>query len=306
MGTPEFAVPSMEILAGDGHDILAVVTQPDKPKGRGNKMTPPPVKEAAIKMGIPVLQPDKIKTQEFKEQVEALKPDLIVTCAYGKILPDYILNIPPKGCINVHGSLLPRYRGAAPIQWAIIKGEKTTGVTTMFMDVGLDTGDMLLKEEMDIGECDTAGELHDKLSILGSRVLKETLRRLMEGSLKRIPQPHGEATYASILKKDTGLIQWALSAEEIHDLVRGTNPWPGAYTYLKGERLRIWKTSVSEGDVSGKHPGTVVEASGEGLVITTGEGLLRILELQTDDRKKMDVRAYIAGHPLQIGEMLGS
>lgn len=307
MGTPDFAVPSLKMLIDEGYEVVAVVTQPDKPKGRGNKLTAPPVKECAVEKGIPVLQPGRIKTQEFTDTLKALKPDLIVTCAYGKILPDYLLQIPPMGCINVHGSLLPKYRGAAPIQWSIINGDKVTGITTMMMDVGMDTGDMLLKREMDIPENMTAGELFEELSRLGADTLRDTLKKLQEGVLTRTPQPHEEATYVTIIDKEVGKIDWSKPARDIHNLVRGTDPWPGAYTFYKEDRIRIWKTENVSGKGIDFKPGTICEVMKDGLVLATGEGLIKIVEIQLDSGKRMAAgnNIYIRGQRLGEGEILG-
>jgi len=305
MGTPEFAVPSLEMLVKEGYDLAAVVTQPDKPKGRGNKLAFPPVKEKALEYGVQVLQPSKIKTPEFVETLKEIHPDLLVTVAYGKILSKEILDVPPLGCINVHGSLLPKYRGAAPIHWAIINGESVTGITTMYTDIGMDTGDMLLKAEIEITDDMTAGELHDRLSVLGAEVLKKTLEKLKNGTLERIPQSEKDATYAPMIKKDLGCINWSKSSREIHNLVRGTNPWPGAYTFYKGDRMRVWKTEVIEGVSSGIRPGTISEVSKEGMTVACGTGLLRIQELQFDSCRRMCVSEYICGHRIDEGEVLG-
>ncbi|WP_010252409.1 methionyl-tRNA formyltransferase [Acetivibrio cellulolyticus] len=305
MGTPEFAVPSLDMLLKEGYDVVAVVTQPDKPKGRGNKMALPPVKEYALEHGIDVLQPEKVKTEEFTNIIKDINPDLLVTAAYGKILPKSVLDIPKYGCINVHGSLLPKYRGAAPIQWSVINGEKVTGITTMFTDVGMDTGDMLLKGEIEITEGMTAGELHDRLSILGAEVLKETLVRLKEGTLERAPQSDAEATYASMMTKDTGLVDWTRSSKEIHNLIRGTNPWPGAYTYYNGGKMKIWITSVVSEDKHDLRAGTICEVGKNGIVIACGTGKLNIKEVQFESCRKMCVEDYICGHKMDEGEILG-
>ena len=305
MGTPEFAVPSLDILLKEGYEVVAVVTQPDKPKGRGNKMSVSPVKEYALKHGIEVLQPERVKTSDFAEKIKKINPDLMVTAAYGKILPKSVLDVPKYGCINVHGSLLPKYRGAAPIQWSIIDGEKVTGITTMFTDVGMDTGDMLIKGEIEITEYMTAGELHDKLSVLGAEVLKETLRKLKDGSLERVPQSDSEATYASMMTKDTGLIDWAKSSKEIHNLVRGTNPWPGAYTYYCGEKMKIWLTSNISEDTHNLKAGTICNVGRDGIIVACGIGKLIIKEVQFECCRRMCVEDYICGHKMDEGEVLG-
>lgn len=305
MGTPEFAVPSLNMLLEEGYEIAAVVTQPDKPKGRGNKMAAPPVKEFAIKHGINVLQPSKIKTTEFVDQIKAIGPDLLVTAAYGKILSKELLEVPSLGCINVHGSLLPAYRGAAPINWAVINGEELTGITTMFTDVGLDTGDMLLKKEIAIEPDMSVGELHDKMSILGAEVLKDTLVELNRGALKRIPQKDAESSYAPIMTKELGLIDWSKTAKEIHNLVRGTDPWPGAYTFLNGMRIRIWRTVLEAHNEIGHACGEIVEVDSKGIFVKCSEGYVLIKEVQVDSSKRMNVSDYIRGHKIDVGEILG-
>lgn len=306
MGTPDFAVPSLEMLVNEGYDVAAAVTQPDKPKGRGNRMAAPPVKEFALKHGIEVLQPEKIKTREFIEQIRALKPDLLITAAYGKILSKDLLDVPVHGCINVHGSLLPAYRGAAPINWAVINGESKTGITTMFTDVGLDTGDMLLKKELVIGPDTTVGELHDKMAVLGAEVLKETLLELRKGTLERIPQEDNASTYAPMMSKELGLIDWNKTAREIHNLVRGTDPWPGAYTFIEGGRMRVWKTSlVPEAADSSRSNGEILKVDDEGILVKCSDENLLIREVQFDSSKRMSVRDYIRGHQINTGETLG-
>jgi len=312
MGTPEFAVPSLEMLIREGHEVVAVVTQPDKPKGRGNKLCAPPVKEFALKHDIDVLQPNKIKTLEFVEQIRALGPDLLITAAYGKILSKDLLEVPAFGCINVHGSLLPAYRGAAPINWAVINGEKTTGVTTMFTDVGLDTGDMLLKSELTIDPDITVGELYDKMAILGAEVLKDTLTELVKGALKRKPQDDALSSYAPILSKEVGLVDWSKTAPQIHNLVRGIDPWPGAYTFLNGDRMRIWRTclaSYNNTSMSSKDlilaAGEIAEVSQDGILVKCSDGYILIKEVQFDSSKRMNVGDYIRGHRIDVGEKLG-
>ncbi|WP_242973385.1 methionyl-tRNA formyltransferase [Clostridium thermosuccinogenes] len=303
MGTPDFAVPSLKMLIDEGYEVAAVVTQPDKPKGRGKKLAAPPVKEYAVEKGIKVLQPASAKTEDFIQQLRELAPDMLITAAYGKILPKEVLDIPPLGCINVHGSLLPKYRGAAPIQWAVINGDKTTGITTMYTDIGMDTGDMLVKREIPIPEDITSGELYLQLADLGAEVLKETLLRVKNNTLERIPQKDEEATYAPMLKKEIGLIDWNKSAWEIHNLVRGTNPWPGAYTYYKGERLRIWKTERTTESAEGVLPGRLYKVSRDGVFVSTGQGVLKIKEIQFDSSRKMTVEE--CWHNITEGEILG-
>jgi len=303
MGTPDFAVPSLKMLIDEGYEVSAVITQPDKPKGRGKKVTAPPVKEYAVQRGIRVLQPEKVKTPEFAEQLREIKPDLLITAAYGKILPKEVLDIPPLGCINVHGSLLPKYRGAAPIHWSVINGDKVTGITTMYTDIGMDTGDMLVKREIPIPEDITYGELYERLALLGAEVLKETLVRLENNTLERIPQNDSEATYAPMIKKEIGLIDWNKSAREIHNLVRGTNPWPGAYTFYKGARLRIWKTELSDETFEEPVPGKLFKVTRDGVFVATGEGALKLREIQFDSGRKMDIAE--CWHNMEKGEILG-
>jgi len=305
MGTPEFAVPSLEMLVTEGYEVAAVVTQPDKPKGRGKKTAMPPVKEYAINNNIEVLQPSKVKTPEFVSAIRDLKPDLLVTAAYGKILPQDVLDIPPYGCINVHGSLLPKYRGAAPVNWAIINGEKITGITTMYTDAGMDTGDMLLKAEIEITDDMTAGELYDKLARLGAQVLKDTVKKIEDGTLQRIPQPHEQATYAPIMDKSVGCIDWSKSARAVHNLVRGTNPWPVAFTYYKGQKMKVWVTSVLNEENRNIAPGTICKVGKEGLVVACGTGMIAVKEVQFESSRRMTIEEYICGHKMDEGEILG-
>lgn len=305
MGTPEFALPSLEMLVNEGYDVAAVVTQPDKPAKRGKKITPPPVKEYAISKDLKVLQPEKIKTPEFLKTLEGIKPDLLITAAYGKILSKEILELPLLGCINVHASLLPKYRGAAPIHWCIIKGEKVTGVTTMYTNEGLDTGDILLKSEVSITDDMTVGELHDKLSVLGAEVLKETLRKLEKNVLERIPQDDSEATYAPIITKDIGEIDWSKTPREVHNLVRGTNPWPGAFTHYKGNVMKIWKSEVVDEAPHDLKPGTILRVNKEGILVACSKGKINIKEVQFASCRRMCVGDYICGNKIDEGEILG-
>jgi len=305
MGTPEFAVPCLEQLINDQYNIVGVVTQPDKPKGRGHKLAAPPVKEYAMKHDIPVFQPVTLKNEAFKEQLLSLQPDLIVVVAYGKILPKYILDYPKYGCINVHASLLPKYRGAGPIQWCIIKGESITGITTMYMDEGLDTGDMILKKEITIGDNETAGELHDRLSVLGAEVLHDTLELIQKGIAPRVPQEHESATYAPMLDKRMALIDWTKSAQEIKNLVRGLNPWPVAYSYYQGQVMKIYSVNVLPGDKQ-VLPGTIIEyIPGQGLIVQAGDGnRVAVWEIQFAGGKRMTVDEYLRGHVIKFGEIL--
>jgi len=301
MGTPEFAVPCLEAL-NKKYDIIAVITQPDRPKGRGQKLTASPVKEFAVNAGLTVLQPEKIKAPEFEKVLMELKPDLIVVVAFGQILSKRILDIPPLGCINVHASLLPLYRGAAPIHWAIINGETKTGITTMFMDVGLDTGDMLLKSEVSISDETTTGQLHDQLMILGADILMKTVALLETGTVARIKQDHTISTYAPLLTKNTEHIDWSLTAKKIHNLVRGLDPWPGSYCNFSSNVFKIWKTRVYNDTISTTLPGTVVEITKQGFVVSTGTGLLEILEIQPAGKRRMSAKDYVCGHGLNIND----
>lgn len=298
MGTPEFAVPCLAALY-ERCDVIGVVTQPDKPRGRGQKLVPSPVKAWAEAHGLPVWQPKRIKEEDFTAFLEEQKPDLMVVVAFGQILSQRILDIPPYGCINVHGSLLPRYRGAAPMQWCVIDGEKKTGITTMFMDAGLDTGDMLLKAEFPIGPDTTLEEVHDGLMALGAKVLIDTLEELSAGTLKRIPQT-GESNYAPMLTKETGHIHWQDRAQKIHNLVRGLDSWPGAYTFLAGKKYKIWRTRCTT-EKTEAQPGTILRADKkEGLFVAAGDGVLEITELQAPGKKRMAAKDYLNGHAIAL------
>ena len=298
MGTPEFAVPCLAALY-EHCDVIGVVTQPDKPRGRGQKLVPSPVKAWAEAHGLPVWQPKRIKEEDFTAFLEEQKPDLMVVVAFGQILSQRILDIPPYGCINVHGSLLPRYRGAAPMQWCVIDGEKKTGITTMFMDAGLDTGDMLLKAEFPIGPDTTLEEVHDGLMALGTKVLIDTLEELSAGTLKRIPQT-GESNYAPMLTKETGHIHWQDRAQKIHNLVRGLDSWPGAYTFLAGKKYKIWRTRCTT-EKTEAQPGTILRADKkEGLFVAAGDGVLEITELQAPGKKRMAAKDYLNGHAIAL------
>lgn len=297
MGTPDFAVPSLQALLDRGDDICAVFTQPDKPKGRGHKLQPPPVKELALRHSLPVLQPDTLRDEAVQESIAELEPDAIIVVAYGKLLPPKVLSVPRLGCINVHGSLLPKYRGAAPIQWAVINGEKTAGVTTMFMAEGMDTGDMLLKSETEVGPEETSGELFDRLKLLGAKLLTETLDKLEQGELKAIPQDGTQATLAPLLKKEMSALDWSEPAQRIHDRIRGLNPWPCAAAVLDGKRIKLLASQVIEGEGI---PGTAYNLDGE-LAAACGRGMLRITELQADTGKRMSGKDYLLGHSLKEG-----
>lgn len=303
MGTPEFAVPSLSALIGAGYEVAAVVTQPDRPSGRGKVLTPPPVKTAAEAAGIPVLQPSKIRTEEFYSGLSSYSPDLICVTAYGRILPKSILDLPLYGCVNVHASLLPKYRGAAPINWAIVRGESVTGITTMLMDEGMDTGGMLLRREVAIEDDDTGETLSRKLSIVGGDLLAETLALLEEGRLRPEKQDESLATYAPIIKKEDGLIDWSKPARDIRNLVRGMLPWPGAYTFVGGKMLKIFMAAVSEGE---GRPGEVIKSGGGVLRVAAGDGALDIVELQIEGGKRLEAAAFLAGRKIAEGAILGS
>jgi len=304
MGTPEFALQPLQGLLAAGVNLVGVYTQPDRPKGRGKKLAASPVKQLALEHGIPVFQPEKLRDQQAVEELQALQPDLIIVVAYGQILPKVVLDIPRYHCINIHASLLPEYRGAAPINKVIIDGGTETGVTTMLMDVGLDTGDMLVKRSLNIGENETAGELHDRLALLGRKVMEETLDRLCAGTLVVEKQDDSLSCYAPMLKKEDGLIDWQRSAIEIHNQVRGLDPWPGAYTYLEGEVLKIAATTVDTGSV--EVAGTIISADKTGVRIACGEGVLIVGELQLPGRKRLAAMNFLSGRPLFSGTRLAN
>ena len=302
MGTPDFAAASLEALIDAKFELVGAVSQPDKPKGRGHKLQPTEVKVTAQKAGIPVFQPDTLKNNTLMLVLEKLKPDAIVVAAYGKILPEYILNYPKFGCINVHASLLPKYRGAAPIQWAIINGEKVTGITTMKMDKGLDTGDMLLKTETEIGEYETAEELFDRLAKLGGELLVKTLTGLEKGEITPIPQNHDEHTYAPMISRETGKIDWQKTSREIVKLVCAMNSWPLAHTLYKSEPLKIVSAKIADGH--GKCGEILSLDKGKGLKVATRDGAIYIETAQFSGSKKMNVEDYARGHAIEIGEIL--
>ena len=298
MGTPDFAVPSFEMLIKEGHE-LALFTNPDRPKGRHGALTPPPTKDLAQKHGVPVYQFEKIRLPEGVAALKAFAPELMVTAAFGQILSQENLDIPPLGCINVHASLLPKYRGAAPIQWAIINGETVTGVTTMLTEVGLDTGPILLQKETPIGADETAGELFDRLAILGAGLLKETLTALAAGTLTPRPQNEAEASRCTMIKKGTGRVDFSQPAQRVHDLVRGVSPWPGAYAEMEGETVKIWKTRLGQRPEWGEVGECVIADPKEGLFVQTGKGLIEIIELQFPGGKRMEAKAALLGHPMR-------
>lgn len=306
MGTPDFAVASLEALLSSGHEIIGIVTQPDRPKGRGKKVAYSPVKEIALKHGLTVYQPQRVKTTEFYQLLDELKPDLIVVVAFGQLLSKEILNHPPYGCVNVHASLLPRYRGAAPIHWSVIDGEAETGVTTMFMDEGLDTGDMIFKACIPIEAKDTTGVIHDKLARLGGEVLVATVKALEEGSAPRIPQDDALSCYAPLLTKEHEVIDWEKDAHQINNLVRGMNPWPGVYTYLDGKRLKIKEATVYKLNEQKASVGQVVKVlPEEGFVIQTGKGSILVTAVQLEGAKALPSPAFLRGYSLQEGQRLG-
>lgn len=308
MGTPEFAVPSLQALLDADPEtvgrVVGVVTQPDRPKGRGQQLAPPPIKLLAQQAGLPVLQPAKMKDQDFLDTLRGWAPDVIAVTAFGRILPPVILDLPPMGCVNVHGSLLPRYRGAAPIQWAIINGETETGITTMLMDPGLDTGPMLMRATVPINQTDTAGDLAARLAPLGGRLLVETITGLGSNTLAPIPQDHTQATLAPLLKKEDGVLNWKDEAPALANRTRGLTPWPGAYAYHGEERWQIWRTQAAPVGCAEAAPGTILEVTNDALRIATGKGSLLIQEIQPASGKRLSVRQYLAGHPVAVGSRL--
>ena len=302
MGTPDFSVPTLEQLIHH-HQVVGVVTQPDKRKGRGKAMAFPPVKEKALEYDIPVYQPVKVREPEFIEELRKMDPDIIVVVAFGQILPEEILNLPVYGCVNVHASLLPKYRGAAPIQWAVIDGEKETGVTTMYMAKGLDTGDMLDKVVVPINLKETGESLHDKLAIAGGELILETLSKIENGTAIRTPQNDAESCYAKMLTKELGEIDWSQSAVTIERLIRGLNSWPSAYTHLDGKTLKIWDADVEEGNED-LAPGTVSGVEKNCFYVQTGDGRLKINEIQLQGKKRMPVQAFLLGYKIEKGTVL--
>lgn len=300
MGTPDFAVPSLQALIDAGHDVCAVYTQPDKPQGRKQILTAPPVKTLALEHDIPVFQPNTLKNEDEQARLRELAPEVIIVVAYGKLLPKAVLDIPPHGCINVHGSLLPRWRGAAPIQWAVIAGDEMAGVTTMQMAEGLDTGDMLLTYETKVGEKETAGELFDRLAQSGAELLTQTLVKLDEITPR--PQDDAQSCYAHMLDKQMAVIDWGKSAHEIDCLIRGLNPWPIALTTLSGERLKVFAAEKANGN---GEPGTVLEADPKkGLTVACGEGALKLTEIQLVGGKRMKATDFLRGHAIEVGTKL--
>ncbi len=326
MGTPDFAATVLEKIIQEGHEIIGVVTQPDKQKGRGHEVSFSQVKELALKHGLTIYQPVKVKDEEFLKTIENQKPEIILVAAFGQILPKKLLDIPQNGCINVHASLLPKYRGAAPIQYSIIDGEKETGVTIMHMDVGLDTGDIIMQKAIAIAKDETGGSLFDKLADLGGELLIEAMRQIEDGTANRIPQEHEKATYVKVIDKQMGRIDFNQPAVKLERLIRGLNPWPSAFTRLDDKNLKLWKTEV-ESDTSIKEhgvdnpkqdidretigtdktavPGEVIQVNNDSISVMTGEGILVIKELQLEGKKRMTADAFLRGYPIPVGTKLG-
>jgi len=305
MGTPDFAVPSLNALLENGYDVVGVFCQPDRPKGRGHKLAACPVKEAAVKAGIPVFQPERIKREDGVTALTSLAPDLCVTAAFGQLLSQEILDIPKYGTINVHSSLLPKHRGSAPINWAIIKGDRTTGVTTMFTDKGMDTGDMLLKRETPIGETENAGELSDRLAVMGAQLLIETIRALEAGTLERIPQDHEQATYEPKMDKELGRVAWDKGVQEIDWLVRGVTPWPGAFTTIADQTMKLFDVTRVSDAPTGK-PGEIIAADAKrGLIVSCADADVKLTTIQMPGAKRMKAADYLRGHSIDTGICLG-
>jgi len=306
MGTPDFSVGILKALVQAGHEVVLAVTQPDKPKGRGGKMQYPPVKEKALEYQIPVFQPKRVRNPECIEELRKYPADIMVVVAFGQILPKEILEMTPYGCVNVHASLLPKYRGAAPIQWAVINGEKVSGVTTMQMDEGIDTGDMLLKTEVVLDEKETGGSLHDKLSAAGAELCVRTLKALEEGTVTPEVQKESTTEYARMLEKSIGRIDWNQSADAIERLIRGLDPWPSAFTDWEGKVMKIWEAQVVKGPETAEIPGTVTAVEKDGFLVQTGQGALKVLALQIPGKKRMDAGAFLRGYPMKAGTVLGN
>ena len=304
MGTPDFAVGTLEEIIKAGHEVALVVTQPDKPRGRSGALQFPPVKECAVAHGIEVFQPKKIREEENVEYLRKYNADIIVVAAFGQLLPKSILEMPKYGCINVHASLLPKYRGAAPIQWSIINGDAVTGVTIMQMDIGMDTGDMIAKREVVIEKDETGGGLFDKLAEVGAKLCVDTMVEIENGTATRTPQNHEEATHVSMISKELGNIDWKRSAVEIERLIRGLNPWPSAFTQLDGKSFKIWKADVLESNTD-KVPGTIVRVEKGCMEVQTGEGVLCLLEVQLEGKKRMETDAFLRGYSVEVGTHLG-
>lgn len=305
MGTPDFAVPPLRALVKAGYEVVGVVTQPDKPKGRSKALLPPPVKEEALKYNIPVYQPLKVREPEFMETLKNLAPDVIVVAAFGQIIPKAILDLPEFGCLNIHASLLPKYRGAAPIQQAVINGDKEAGVTIMKMGTGLDTGDMISRASVLLAEDETGGSLFDRLSELGAELLVKTLPSVFDGTAVYEPQPEESPTpYAGMITKQMGLLDFQKDAETLERLIRGLNPWPSAYTYLNGKTLKIWKAAVEKSGSEPENPGTIIKADKDGIHVVCGQDILILQEVQLEGKKRMDAAAFLRGCHVESGTML--
>lgn len=305
MGTPDFAVPPLRALVKAGYEVVGVVTQPDKPKGRSKTLLPPPVKEEALKYNIPVYQPLKVREPEFMETLKNLAPDVIVVAAFGQIIPKAILDLPEFGCLNIHASLLPKYRGAAPIQQAVINGDKEAGVTIMKMGTGLDTGDMISRASVLLAEDETGGSLFDRLSELGAELLVKTLPSVFDGTAVYEPQPEESPTpYAGMITKQMGLLDFQKDAETLERLIRGLNPWPSAYTYLNGKTLKIWKAAVEKSGSEPENPGTIIKADKDGIHVACGQDILILQEVQLEGKKRMDAAAFLRGCHVEPGTML--
>ncbi len=307
MGTPDFSVGTLEAIVAAGHQVVLAVTQPDKPKGRGGAVSQSPVKEKAMELGIPVYQPRRIREAECVEYLKTFAPDVCVVVAFGQILSKEVLDIPKHCCVNVHASLLPKFRGAAPIQWAVMAGETVSGVTTMRMDEGVDTGDMILKKEVVLDPKETGGSLFDRLAKEGADLCVKTLEEIEKGTVVYIPQNHAEATHTKMIKKQMGKLDFTKSAVELERLIRGLDPWPGTYTFYHGKTLKVLEASVvecSKADAFAE-PGAVVAATKEGLLLQTGEGLLSVTQVQLEGKKRMEIGAFLLGNPLKEGELLG-
>ena len=303
MGTPDFSVPPLEKMIEAGHDIVAVVTQPDKPKGRSDKLVPSPVKECALKHGIQILQPKKIREPEVVEELKNLGADIFVVAAFGQILSQEVLDIPKFGCVNIHASLLPKYRGAAPIQMCILNGDTTTGVTIMQMNAGMDTGDILIAKEIQIDDEDTAGTLFDKLMYLGADLIVEALPKIENGELIPVPQDEDKSTKCGKINKEMGHINWKMSSGKIQNVVRAMSPWPSAFTGLNGKMLKLWKVKAWREKAKGE-PGTIGEVNKDSILINTGDGMLEVFELQLEGKKRMQVKDFLLGYPLKVGDIL--
>ena len=311
MGTPDFAVDTLDAIVKEGHEVLLVVTQPDKAKGRGKKLQFTPVKEKALEYDLLVAQPEKVREEAFMEELESLAPDVIVVVAFGQLLPERILNIPKYGCINVHASLLPAYRGAAPIQWAVIDGLEESGVTTMYMEKGLDTGDIILQSRLALAEDETGGSLFERLAKEGASLLIRTLKELEAGTATRTKQDDSQSSYAKMLTKDMGNLDFAQDAVVLERLIRGLNPWPSAFTRLGDKTLKVYEANVLtneeanalNGDVTA--PGTIIAVDKKSFTVRCGNGALRILNLQLEGKKRMDTSAFLLGYKIEVGEMLG-